>query len=222
MKTMLKVLVILAVAAQVGFSQNVNWRAMRGDRPNLIQLNVGYDFAATTQVAYSRTFTLIRPVLVGLSYSLPMGNRPLDDFAVRLGGQVEAVNWGAFSATVKITSNLRRFQNDLVRMVSFGADFAAVAGYYDPAWYAAAECGFDKAVTTHLKHSDVMKEFGFSGVRDGWYVPTGGNFYYGIQAGKTLGDRADVSLRFGATNAQFDDENALLPYYIQLGFGLRF
>ena len=59
-------------------------------------------------------------------------------------------------------------------------DFSAVAGYYDPDWHAAVEFGFDKAVATQLTHSDVMKQFGFAGIRDGWYVPTGGHFYYVI------------------------------------------
>ncbi|MFA6233132.1 MAG: hypothetical protein WC824_02935 [Bacteroidota bacterium] len=222
MKTILITLVIIAAAAQSGFCQDVNWRAMRMDQPNRIQLNLGYDYGAVTQVAYSRAFALFRPVLVGLHCSLPMGNQLVDDFSARLGGQMEVVEWRGFSATVKIASNFRRYENDLVRIVSFGADFSAVAGYYDPDWHAAAEFGFDKAVTTQLVHSDVMKQFGFRGIRDGWYLPTGGNFYYGIQAGKTIGEWADVTLRLGMTNAQFDDENAMLPYYLQLGFGVRF
>jgi hypothetical protein len=68
---------------------------------------------------------------------------------------------------------------------------------------------------------DVMRSY-FPRIRDGWYIPSGGHFYYGIQAGKTIGDRLDLTLRAGATNAQHNDEQAVVPYYLQLGLGIRF
>jgi hypothetical protein len=110
----------------------------------------------------------------------------------------------------------------MVRVVSFGSDFAVVAGYYRPSWYAAGELGFDKSVTSYLKHSDIMRTYVFPGIKDGWYIPSGGNYYYGIQAGKTLGESLDLSLRLGATSAEDNDEDAVLPYYLQLGLGVRF
>jgi hypothetical protein len=62
----------------------------------------------------------------------------------------------------------------------------------------------------------------YPAIKDGWYVPSGGNYYYGIQGSKTIGESFDLSLRLGATNAQDDDEDAVLPFYLQLGFGVRF
>ena len=52
-------------------------------------------------------------------------------------------------------------------------------------------------------------------------MPSGGNYYYGIQAGKTLGETYTLSLRVGMTDAQFHDEDALVPYYVQVGLGMR-
>lgn len=222
MKTIYITLVIFITAAGAGFAQNVNWKAEGGDIPNQVQMNFGFDYAATTSIGYSRGFTLGRPVVAGAQVSFPMGNRVLDDFTIRLGAQVEVLEWRGFTVAAKIGSNFRRFQNELVRIASFGADLSAVAGYYDPSWYAAAEFGFDKAVATQFAHSDAMKENGFPGIRDGWYVPTGGNFHYGIQAGVTLSRFTDLSLRLGATDAQFDNVDAMLPYYLQLGFGVKF
>ncbi len=221
MKTLLKVLMVTMVLVELSYSQNINWRALNQDQRNTLQATFGYDFGATAQVGYTRSFTLIRPVVVGLDYSIPMGRDLLDDFKVRLGGQIEIVEIGGFSATLKLYSNFRRYQTAMVRIVGFGSDFAIVAGYYKPTWYAAGEFGFDKAIVSHLKHSDIMRT-NFPGIRDGWYIPTGGNYYYGVQGGKTLGENFDLSLRVGATSAQFDDENAVIPYYCQLGLGMRF
>jgi hypothetical protein len=221
MKKIAAVMILVMAMVGVSSSQNVNWRSLGEGQRNVIQFNFGYDFGATAQVGYAHSFTIILSVLVGLDYSFPMGGVLLDDFKVRLGGQIEVVEIGGFSATVKIMSNLRRYQTQLVRIVSFGSDFAALAGYYRPTWYAAGEFGFDKSITSYLKHSDLMKAV-FPAIKDGWYIPSGGHYYYGIQAGKTIGETFELSLRMGATRVQFDDEEAMLPYYAQLGLGVRF
>lgn len=221
-KTFVVVMMLLVSLPESGFSQSINWRALHEDQRNIIDLNVGYEYGATAQLGYGRAFVLLgRPALLDLEYSFPMGRVVLDDFKVKLGGQVEILQLGGFSATARIQSIFRRYENAMVRIVSFGSDFAAVAGYYRPTWHAAGEFGFDKSITSHLKHSDVMRQY-YPSIKDGWYIPSGGNYYYGIQVGKTLGESLDLSLRLGATNAQFDDENAVLPYYAQLGLGIRF
>lgn len=221
MKKSIAVLLIAMAVAEVGHAQNINWKSLSEDQRNVMQFNFGYDFGVTAQMGYSRSFTLIRPVMVGLDCSLPMGSDLLDDFKVRLGGEMEIVEIGGFSATIKVSSIFRRYQAELVSIASFGSDFAALAGYYKPTWYAAGEFGFDKSIATHLKQSDIMRAY-YPAIRDGWYVPTGGHYYYGIQAGKTIGESYDVSLRAGGTRAQGNDENAVLPLYLQLGLGVRF
>ena len=214
-------MILVMVMAGVSYSQTINWRSLGEDQRNVVQLGFGYDYAATAQFAYGRTFSWVRPVVVALDYSFPMGSDLLDDFKVKLGGQIEIVEIGGFSATIKISSVFRQYQSALVRIESFGSDLAALAGYYKSTWYAAGEFGFDKSITSYLKHSDIMKA-DFPGIRDGWYIPTGGHYYYGIQAGKTIGESFDISLRWGATNAQDNDENDVLPYYLHLGLGMRF
>ena len=62
----------------------------------------------------------------------------------------------------------------------------------------------------------------YPNIKDGWYLPSGGNFFYGIQASKTIKKTFDISARLGGTNAQSDNENAILPYYAQLGIMVRF
>lgn len=164
---------------------------------------------------------MIKPVILGLDYSFPMGSDLVDDFKVRFGGQIEIVEIDGFSATIKISSNFRRYQTELVRIASFGSDLGVLAGYYKPTWSIGGEFGFDKSITSHLRHSDIMRAI-FPAIRDGWYVPLGGHYYYGLQASKTIGESFDLSLRLGATEAQGSDENAVLPLYLQLGLGMRF
>ena len=221
MKNILAAMIIMMAVSELGYSQNINWRSLSEEQRNVVQFNVGYDFGVTAQLGYSRSFTLVKPVAVGLDCSIPMGSDLLDDFKVRIGGQIEIVEIDGFSATLKIASNFRRYQTQLVRIASFGSDFGVLAGYYRSTWYAAGEFGFDKSIATNLRHSDIMKAY-FPAIRDGWYLPTGGHYYYGIQGGKTIGESFDLSLRLGATRAQFSDEDAVIPLYLQLGLGMRF
>lgn len=221
MKNISAIILLVIAAAECGSTQNINWRSLNDSRQTIMQFTFGYDFGATAQVSYNRYIDGFRPIVVGLDYSLPMGNILLDDFKVRYGAQIEIAEWEGFSVTAKIYSNFRRHKTALVRSVTFGSDFAAVGGYFSRTWHAALEYGFDKSIISHFKHSDSMKE-NIPTIKDGWYIPTGGHHYYGIQGSKTLGDLIDLSLRIGATNAQFNDEDAVVPLYLQMGIGLRF
>lgn len=115
----------------------------------------------------------------------------------------------------------RKYETDLVRIVNLGADLSLVAGYYKPNWHIAGEFSYDMAFASNLKHSNIMKEI-YPEINDGWYKNTGGYFYYGLQVGKTIYKNYDISLKLGLTNSRGDDENALLPYYAQLGLIRRF
>jgi hypothetical protein len=221
MNKLMCLLVGLLVLCCTSSAQSVNWKSFDGGRENALELGFGYDFGTAAQVGYTRIFHAFRPIAAGIGFSLPMGGDLLDDFKVMLGGQMEVVEIGGFSATVKIASVFRRQETALVRVAGFGSDVGLLAGYYRRSWCIAGELGFDKAIATHMQHTDVMRAV-FPGIKDGWYVPTGGHYYYGIQGGATIGESMAVSLRLGATRAQEHDENAVLPYYLQLGVGMRF
>jgi hypothetical protein len=221
MKKILAAIIILMAVVEGSFAQTVNWRSFDEGHRNLAHLGFGYDFGVTTQIGYSRALNAFKPILLSLEYSFPMGENLFDDFKVRYGGQMEIIEINDFSVTAKIFGNFRRYQTDKVRIASFGSELSALAGYYRPSWHLAFEFGFDKSVISHLKHSDITKDY-FDEINDGWYIPSGGHYFYGIQASKTIGRSFDALLRLGATNAQGRDEDALFPYYFQLGLMKKF
>ena len=221
MKSILLAIALVFIGATGARSQNVNWKHTNVDAPNFGAVSVGYDYGFTTELGYGRWLNLYRPMLLNVALSVPMGSTLFDDFKVRLGGEVQVVEEDGFALSLRVASNFRRYQNPFVRSVGFGSDFATVGGYYAASWHASAEFGFDKAISTHLSHSDAMRR-NFPDIRDGWYVPTGGHYYYGIQGGARVSDKLDLSLRFGETRAQLHDKNAVLPYYLQLGAAKSF
>jgi hypothetical protein len=114
----------------------------------------------------------------------------------------------------------RRFENSYARLINFGAAISTKVGYYKQHWFVAADAGFDKAIVTHFKHSNLYKE-NFPGVKDGWYEPsTGGNFYYGLQTGYST-KRADIYLRAGKLIEQDFQTDPMLPFYAELGLSFK-
>ncbi len=215
------VILILVASVKSASGQNINWQSINDNQKSIAYLNYGYDFGMTAQIGYGYKLDAFRPIFLTADYSFPMGEDLYDDFKVRLGGQISVLEKNNFILSAKVYGIFRRHQTSLVRMVNFGAELSALAGYYKPTWHIAAEFGFDKSIITNLKHSDIMRD-NFATITDGWFIPSGGHFFYGIQGSKTLGKSLEISLRAGATNAQSNDENALLPYFTQLGFVWKF
>ncbi|MDX2362196.1 MAG: hypothetical protein QNK23_15415 [Crocinitomicaceae bacterium] len=221
MKNILTITIALFALMQNTQAQNINWRSIGENQQNIVSLSTGYDYSLMVQTDYYRVINTFRPIAVGANFSIPMGKTVFDDFKIEYGGLIEVYEIRDFSFTAGVMGNFRQHKTGFVTMSSFGLDLSATIGYYRPKWHVAIEGGFDKAISTHLKHSDEMREI-YPGIADGWMTATGGNFYYGIQGSKTIGERFDINLRAGFTNAQFKDMNAVLPYYAQIGVNFRF
>lgn len=203
-------------------SQSINWASLNQGNRHLIHLNIGWDYAATAAIGYGYQIqTRLFPIVTNLEYSIPSGSNALDDFKVKLGGQVRIFEYHNFQFSAKIQGVFRRYSNNLVRMINFGSDFSGIAGYYRPRWFVAGEAGFDKAIVTNFSHSD--RYLGqYPGVEDGWYEPsTGGNFYYGIQAGLSF-KWSDIYFRAGNVLTQDFKTTPLIPMYGQVGTNIKF
>lgn len=207
----------IIILSQVNINaQNINWQSVNEEQKTFAYINFGYDFGVTVRLGLAHKLKTSRPILLSIDYASPMGNDVVDDFKIRMGGQISIFEKSNFVASAKMYGVFRRHNTNLVQMSSFGSDFGTVMGYYKERWHMAAEFGFDKSIVTHLKHPQLIKE-DYPAIVDGWFIPSGGHFYYGIQGSKTIGKNVQLSLRVGATNAQFDDKDALLPVYMQLG-----
>ena len=221
MKNLIRTTIIIMLSTVFGFAQNINWQSLEEDKSGLVYLNFGYDFGMSTQVGIGHKIETFLPIVLTADYSFPAGKNIADDFKIRLGGQLQLFEYKNFVFSTKLLGTFKRHETDLVRMASFGSDFSAIAGFYKAKWHVAAEVGFDKTISNNLKHSKFLRD-NYPDIKDGWYIPTGGNWYYGVQGSKTFGNRLEGSIRIGVTNAEKKDENALLPYYTQLGLVWRY
>ncbi|MCU0467238.1 MAG: hypothetical protein MUF58_01440 [Arcicella sp.] len=218
--TIIKILLLLLIQ-RITNAQNINWRAFSQDQKHLIGVNTGLDYGLSYGVNYGRKLNTKLSMVLNGEFSLPSGNKVLEDFKVKMGVQLELIHSGNFSATVKVNGIFRRFENDYARLLNFGSEFATVAGYYKPRWYIAGEISFDKAIVTHIKHLSAALDNN-PDLTTGWYIPTGGNFAYGIQSGMALGQKNDLNLKIGKLLNQNFKTEPTLPFYFQIGYNRRF
>lgn len=216
---------IIAIIAFFGMAasasaQIVNWQAFTPEQKNLVYLQAGWDYSTNFGAGYGRRFDTKLPFLATIEYSFPAGERLFDDFKVRIGGQVEVIRTGGFSATVKAYCPIRRYENSLTTLFNFGGEFSGVAGFYRQRWFVAGEFGFDKAIATHVKHSENALE-NYPGLQSGWYVPTGGNWFFGLQSGFSFGS-SGISLKAGKLVSQGFKNTPFVPFFAQLAYQRRF
>lgn len=211
---------MLALATTLhSFAQLVNWRSFAPNQ-QAVSASIGLDYGLVYGIGYAKRFNTRLPLVVNADYTFPSGRTLLDDFNVRMGGQVEVLHAGNLSATVKVNGIFRRYESSEVRLLNWGAELTGLVGYYRPTWYAAAEVSFDKAVITQVKHSAFVLE-NLPELRSGWYIPAGGNFQYGVQAGTSFG-RTDLSLKAGRVINQDFRLTPFFPFYAQLRISQRF
>jgi hypothetical protein len=221
MRNILIITILLYLLSNTLNAQNINWRAFNQEQKQIIGINAGLDYGLTYGVNYGRKLNTKLPMVLNGELSFPSGNKVLEDFKVKMGVQCEVIHSGNFSATLKVNGIFRRFENDYARLLNFGSEFAGVAGYYKPRWYVAGELSFDKAIITHIKHLPAAIENN-PDLTTGWYIPTGGNFAYGIQSGIALGEKNDLNLKIGRVISQNFKTEPTLPFYLQIGYSRWF
>ena len=202
-------------------AQTINWASLQENK-HIINANIGMEYGVIYGAGYGyRIKNRLFPIVADIEYSFPSGNKIFDDFKTKIGGRIRWIEYRNFQFSTMIHSVFRRYENDLVRLVNFGSDLSGVIGYYRLKWFVAGEAGFDKAIVTHFKHSQLYKDQ-YPDVVNGWYEPpTGGNFYYGFQAGYFF-KKYDLYLKGGNILTQDFKTKPMLPLYVQVGFDVKF
>ena len=220
-KIIFLIIVILIFNSNTGQSQTINWASLKQEQKHIANVIAGFDYGFTYGVGYGHQLRAKFPIVLNVEISQPAGNKMADDFKTKIGGQILLYEINNFHFTASVQSVFRRFENDYVRLINFGSDMSAIVGYYKPKWFVSGEFGFDKAIVTHFKHSNLFRE-NFPSVRNGWYEPaTGGNFHYGLQTGFSF-NRMDIAFKIGKVVQQDFKTDPTIPFYFQVGLNRRF
>jgi hypothetical protein len=203
-------------------AQTINWASLKKENKHIVNGNAGLEYGVIYGLGYGYQIkNNLFPIVANIEYSFPSGNKLFDDFKTKIGVQIRWIELHDFQFSTKIHGVFRRYEDEFVRLINFGSDMSGIVGYYRPKWFVAGEVGFDKAIVTNFKHSSEYKDQ-YLGVVDGWYEPaTGGNFYYGLQAGFSFRNH-DIYLRAGKILTQDFKTVPMVPFYAQLGYNIKF
>jgi len=219
----IRTLILVTVSfciCQKANSQTVNWNSLK-DSKHILFAGIAWDYSVSYNLGYAHHFKTKVPLLLSTKISVPSGKKLIDDFKTIIGWQVLLLNKSNLKGSVALNGIYRRYENPLVRLQNFGTELKGTFGYYKPKWFVAGEIGFDKAIVTHFKHSEIFKETIYSDVKDGWFEPaTGGNFMYGIQTGYSF-NKSDITLNIGMLKTQNFKTTPLVPYYVVLGYNYK-
>ncbi|HEX6913782.1 MAG TPA: hypothetical protein VF145_00990 [Chitinophagaceae bacterium] len=221
-KIIYSLLVLFILTSGPAQSQALNWHTLKKQNKHILSAQAGFDHGFSYGASYAyRLNDRLFPAYISVDFSSPAGDQVLDDFKSRIGGSIHWLRYRNFRFSTNLYGVFRRYQNSFTTLSNFGSDFSGVIGYYRRHWFAAAETGFDKAIVTHFKHAAAYKQQ-YPDVVDGWYEPaTGGNFYYGLQAGVSFG-KHDLWLKAGKTLVEDFKTRPTVPFYGQLGYNLKF
>jgi len=223
---MLKLKLFIGITLFAGMShfaaaQSLNWKNMQ-EVKHVANAHFGLDYGITYGIGFSYILPTKRPWALSFGLSLPVGEERVDDLKTKIGAQFCVLKTDLFMVNASFMGVYRRFENDQVRLQNFGSDLKLAGGIAKSKWFLLAEIGFDKAIVTHFKHSDAYKQEIYAMVVDGWYEPaTGGNFYYGLQSGYSM-TKADITLNIGKVISQDFKTAPFLPFYLNLGYNLKF
>lgn len=222
MRRLSSVTLAFLLSALAAHAVEGQWNVARfGTERNRLYSSFGLDPALVTSVGYGRVVRVIGHDFQ-LTGDIGLAAAHLDtrDFRARLSTQTSVLRWRSVHLTGSATFITRGTENSIYRALNFGADLTGTLGLYRHRWFAAGEFGFDKAIITHLRHSDWYRRNYYADARDGWYLDAGGIYHYGVTAGIALG-RAEVSGRFGWRRTE-NFREVSPPVYVSLGVGVGF
>ncbi len=213
--------IVLMLCAPAGVA-HAQWNLSRlTPGESRVQLTMGIDPAVIPSIGYSRVVSLFgAPSQVSVEGGVVAGEAELRDYRAKIMGQVQLVQYGSLRLAASVAAITRGTSNDVFRAINFGADVGAVGGLYRRRWFVAAEMGFDKAIVTHLTHTQQYRDLWYAEAKDGWFVENGGTWRFGATGGVTMG-RTDLMLRAGVPRTQ-GGETLPVPGYLSVGMGVRF
>ena len=215
----------IMIALLVGLPMHAaaaQWNVARfGTTPNRVYTSFGLDPAFVGTVGYGRVVPVMGHAFqLTADAGVAAARVDVRDFRARLGTQTSLLRWKSVHATGSATFITRGTENAIYRGFNFGADLTGTVGVYRPRWFGAGEVGKDKAIITHVTHSDWYRRHFYPDAKDGWYLDAGGTFRYGVTTGVAIG-RTEVVARGGWQRTERWNATTS-PVYASLGVGVGF
>lgn len=211
----------ILLSAFVAADAAAQWNVARfATERNRVYTIAGLDPALVTSMGYGRVLSVVgHDFQFTADAGVATASLDVADFRARLGTQTTLLQWRSVNLTGGATFISRGTKNSIYRGFNFGSDISGTLGVYRPRWFAASEVGFDKAIITHVTHTDWYRKNYYADAKDGWYLDAGGTYRYGIATGLSLGN-TEVAARAGWLRTE-RFEAVTPPLYATLGVSFK-
>lgn len=151
---------------------------------------------------------------------MPFATPDLGDWGVDGGMRATLVRWNDLRVALLAGPVVKSSSNELYSATALGLNATMLVGYEGQRWGLSADLGYEQFFSTHIRHSDMYRQVGYAGAKDGWYALSGSTAHGGLRGGARIGS-VEVFARAGF--AATGELHALaLPYYATLGTAYAF
>ena len=210
------------LAALVTSDASAQWNVARfGTARKTAYVTFGLDPAFVSSAGLAGVGTIAdHDVQLSADVGIVTAKVDVRDFRSRLGLKTSLLSWRSVQLTGSATAIARGTDNAVYRGINFGADLTAALGVYRPGWFAAVDFGKDKAIITHVTHTEWYRSTYYADAKNGWYLDAGGTLRSGIAGGMTVG-MAELMLRAGVQRTE-DYRSLMPPMYASVGVGFGY
>jgi hypothetical protein len=213
------VLALFSLAAPASAQQVT--RLPEGSK-NAVGIESGFESAFAARGMYTRRLDLgiLKDERFFARFTMPMVSPDLRDWSFDAGLQATLLSRGDFRFAVLASPVVRSTKNELFSATAIGIGATALIGYEGSRWGLSAELGHEQLFASHLSHSDVYRDTGYAGAKDGWYTTTGSTTRGGLRAGVRFGE-LEIAARAGMAATGFF-QPAGPPFFFTLGGSYAF
>jgi hypothetical protein len=111
-------------------AQVINWESNQGKQ--IVNLNIGGDYGIVGGVGYSHKIEARQiPIWINIGLSTPVGKDILDDYKVKVGGEVRFLSFNKIQFTSNFQFVFRKINMEYIKANNFGNELALTGGWYE-------------------------------------------------------------------------------------------
>jgi len=182
-----------------------------------VGLEAGLDNAIIARLTYAHRLDLgvLRDVRVYARSTMPVATPDLRDWSLDAGLRATVIAWGDLRIAFLVAPVMKSTSNDLFSAVGLGLGETMLFGYEGARWGLSGEIAYEELFTTHVRHSDLYRQVGHAGARDGWYAFSSTTAHGGLRGGARIG-AFEIVARAGI-NTTGELHSVIPPFYATLG-----
>lgn len=218
MKKLVTTVFTVSLLALASIAQAQEVTQMPKGKHHAVSLETGLDSAFLAKAGYTyriKPRTWAHDILFQAKLAIPIAVPDLTDHSLDGGVRSTAFAYGNLRLQWLAGPVIRNTHTTLFDANSVGVQAVLFPGYQSERWGLMAELGYEKMLSTNIRHSHTYRSTFYAGARDGWYADTAGTFRIGLRGGVRIGS-VELNARVGVMATERGNAH-VPPFFATLG-----